>query len=73
MYILLEVWYPEVQIKECKFVMKMFSGMVKTWFLNQKALSSSALILDTYLCQEIGRVALLWIYGEMMLTSICES
>lgn len=57
MYILLEVWCPAVQIKECQFVMKFFSGVVNILFLSEKALSSSALFLDTYLCQEIGCVA----------------
>lgn len=59
MYTLLEVWYPEVQIKECQFVMEILSGMVNTQFLSQKALSCSAVFLDKYLCQEIGSMALL--------------
>lgn len=59
MYNLLEVLYPEVQIKECQFVVKIFSGVVNTQFLSQKALSCSAVFLDKYLCREIGSVALL--------------
>lgn len=56
MYILLEVWYPEKQIKECQFVMEIFSGMVNTQFLSQNGLSCSALFLDMSLYQEIGGV-----------------